>query len=401
MNVLFLSHKYLPSKGGIENSIYYLAKEYSKTQANVTVLTTGYGPQLEGLPASELVDGALVKRVPWRGFSSFLLSYEYIYNSNVFASEIEKHIQSEAPDLVIARDIFSARAALRAGLSNNLIYIAPSNLVEQETYRVASWKGTATNKQRVVRLYLKFIMWPMFRVIQKDVLQGASCVVCWSLWLKENLATVSSKANVKQINPGVATTVFDKKSWKRKFRICSLGRMDPVKNIAFLIKSMEFVDQRVTLELTLSGSSTEDIERLIQVHGVSNRVVVLPETHDVCSRYDNADLFLMPSLYEPFGQTIIEAMGRGLPVLALIPNAEVQTASAQIITEGVNGYLVKNSPLSFANAINRYYELNDSEAMKMALDSHLYVSANYRWNDTAEKLTELLLNDREIDSNCK
>jgi len=68
--------------------------------------------------------------------------------------------------------------------------------------------------------------------------------------------------------------------------------------------------------------------------------------------YNIADVFIFPSLYEPFGLGLVEAMACGLPSIATNtwgPN--------EIIDEGVNGFLInKKSPKEIAEKIKYLYD---------------------------------------------
>jgi glycosyltransferase involved in cell wall biosynthesis len=62
---------------------------------------------------------------------------------------------------------------------------------------------------------------------------------------------------------------------------------------------------------------------------------------DVERLYAPADIFVLPSKYEAFGQVILEAMAAGLPCIAfkrVLP--EYQVASEEIIEDGVTGFCV-------------------------------------------------------------
>jgi len=51
--------------------------------------------------------------------------------------------------------------------------------------------------------------------------------------------------------------------------------------------------------------------------------------------YGAADAFALPSLYDPFPNAALEAMACGLPVITT-----PQSGAAELIEEGVNGYVV-------------------------------------------------------------
>ena len=69
--------------------------------------------------------------------------------------------------------------------------------------------------------------------------------------------------------------------------------------------------------------------------GLSKRVVFTGPLANVKPYYAASDVFVMPTLYEPFGLVFGEAMASGLPVVA-----SQQAGAADWITHGVDGFVV-------------------------------------------------------------
>lgn len=98
-----------------------------------------------------------------------------------------------------------------------------------------------------------------------------------------------------------------------------VGRFDVPKNHAGLLKAFQKLHAahpQCRLHLVGDGDLREEMERLteelgitpwVQFHGMQSNVY--PYMHD-------ADLFILPSIYEGNPMTIIEAMGTGLPIVA-------------------------------------------------------------------------------------
>jgi glycosyltransferase involved in cell wall biosynthesis len=82
---------------------------------------------------------------------------------------------------------------------------------------------------------------------------------------------------------------------------------------------MERLDRDdVTLVIGGSGHLTDQLERFAELLGVDDRIEwvgYVPEA-DLGDYYASADLFVSPSLAEPFGITITEALSAGTRVVA-------------------------------------------------------------------------------------
>ncbi|MCX5706530.1 MAG: glycosyltransferase family 4 protein [Candidatus Omnitrophica bacterium] len=76
--------------------------------------------------------------------------------------------------------------------------------------------------------------------------------------------------------------------------------------------------------------------------------------------YSQADVFVFPSLVEGFGQVILEAMACGLPVITT-PN----TAGPDIITEGIDGFIVPIRDVSALKEKIRWCRTHPGELARM------------------------------------
>ena len=93
--------------------------------------------------------------------------------------------------------------------------------------------------------------------------------------------------------------------------------------------------------------------RLAQHLGVADHVIFTGPRTDVNSFYNGCDLFVFPTLYDPFSNATLEAMAHGLPVITSRYNGV-----AELIEQGVNGFVI-DDPEDAATLADRIMELAD------------------------------------------
>src|SRR5690606_12119870 len=87
--------------------------------------------------------------------------------------------------------------------------------------------------------------------------------------------------------------------------------------------------------------------------GLEDRVIVFDKSDEVELFYCAADVFLMTSYNEPFGQTILEAMASSLAIIAFEsdPKLGVYTASSEILDSRAGAILCEPNEESLATSM--------------------------------------------------
>jgi len=80
--------------------------------------------------------------------------------------------------------------------------------------------------------------------------------------------------------------------------------------------------------------------------GIDKRVTFWGPEKDIKKLYGMADVFVLPTIYDPFSNATIEAMAAGLPVITTQYNG-----ASEIIEEGEHGFIV--DPLDVTLLANR------------------------------------------------
>ena len=123
--------------------------------------------------------------------------------------------------------------------------------------------------------------------------------------------------------------------------ILSVARLHRSKGLDALLVALSKVKERIPdVKLVIVGKGPEEtrLRSLARFLRLADNVIFFTDltTHDVMPRvYASCDLFVLPSLYEPFGVAVVEAMACGKPVVASDVGGMRDT-----VKDGVNGFKV-------------------------------------------------------------
>ena len=120
--------------------------------------------------------------------------------------------------------------------------------------------------------------------------------------------------------------------------IASCGRMVEKKGFHILLKAFKKVIESGTLiSLRLGGDGKEenDLQRLCGDLGINDHVEFCGWVDSISEFLESADIFVLPSLDEPFGIIVLEAMARGKPLIS------TRTQGPSEILEEETSYLVE------------------------------------------------------------
>lgn len=196
-----------------------------------------------------------------------------------------------------------------------------------------------------------------------------------------NLSTVREKEIT--IIPYGGPQAIGKPNFERhkKLKVLFVGGLSQRKGLSYLLEAAKLLGEKI--ELTIIGSR---IGKCVPLETALQSLRYIPSLphHEVLKEMDSHDVFVFPSLFEGFGLVILEAMARGIPVIAT-----PHTAGPDIITNGEDGYIV---PIRSSQAIAEKLETlaNDRDLLDNLKAAALEKSKIYSWEAYHNKLTTVL-----------
>ncbi len=148
---------------------------------------------------------------------------------------------------------------------------------------------------------------------------------------EERVVVVRGAANMEHFQPCDASAVREKYGLRGRY-ILYVGSIDPRKNLERLLqvwfRLMDFKD----LTLVIAGAESHHFRPVAL--GASRRrthfLGYVPD-EDLAGLYSGASLFVMPSLFESLGLTVLEAMACGAPVVTSYAGALTEVAGEAAI----------------------------------------------------------------------
>ena len=140
--------------------------------------------------------------------------------------------------------------------------------------------------------------------------------------------------------------------------IISCGRLVPQKNYPLLISAFKELleSQEARLIIVGNGQEKQNLETLVAELRISDNVKFLPFTNNHYQLMSRASIFVLPSLWEGFGNILVEAMACEVPVIA----TNCDFGPSEIIEHDKDGLLIEsNNKQELKNAMLRL--LNDKK----------------------------------------
>jgi len=371
--------------GGLSRHVYYLSTELEKRGVEVTVLTLG----LPGIEEEVVKRRLRIVRVneeitfPNPEF----ISYVYQFNMHMFRKLVEKVPEFREHDIIHAHDWLVSPLAIE------LKHLLRRPLIT--TFHSTEYgrrKGIHTDFQRHIHELEWYLAYESWKVI-----------VCSWYMRNEIIATLSLPEDKIFVIPNGVYPIDLRKPidyWRARRRyaldwekiVLFVGRMAYEKGVHVLLDAARIVLSRrwdVKFLIVGEGPMRSYLIDLSRQYGIYNKVYFtgFVDDRELSQIYRVSDIAVFPSLYEPFGIVVLEAMSAKLPVVV----SDVGGFS-EIVQNGVNGIKVPpGDPNALANAID-YLLSNREDALRLGERGYLDVLKRYTWSRIAEETLKVYEN---------
>jgi len=161
-----------------------------------------------------------------------------------------------------------------------------------------------------------------------------------------------------------------------------VGTIEPRKNLVRLLETMRLLhEKRETIRLVIVGGLGwlyEDFLHYLEEMPSGNVIMLgYVSDEDLPALYSGAALFALPSLYEGFGLTVLEAMACGTPVVCS------RTSSLPEIAGDAAVYFDPTDVQEMAEVMHQV--LNDEERQEEMRARGLAQAAQFSWSRAAEE----------------
>jgi glycosyltransferase involved in cell wall biosynthesis len=362
--------------GGIAPHVFDLSTALSEMKDEVIVVTCDF----PGAPEREQAGNVTVHRVDsYKAPTPDFASWTYTMNSNLQRHAAELLASGESVDLIHAHDWLVAEAAIGLKHMFRIPMVATIHSTEH-----GRRNGIHSVYQRMIHETEVWLSREAWRVI------------CCSDYMASHVNSVlgTPRECIETIPNGVDTEKFnepfDREAFRRNYAlpeeklVLYVGRMVHEKGPGILVEAAKRVLSSINAKFVLVGEGymRDALEKKVWDEGLGSKFFFTGflEDQEVKLLYRIADVFVAPSLYEPFGIVCLEAMAGGAPVV--VSNIGGLGEIVQHEKNGVKVY--PNDSNSLAWGIMRVLD-DQGFARRIAEEASRKVRNAYSWGAIAER----------------
>ena len=181
----------------------------------------------------------------------------------------------------------------------------------------------------------------LIKLLIKITYKYSDTIISISKELGRDLEKLCNKKVSTIYNASYDTNIFKlskKKINKKSKIILNIARFEKQKNHLMLLESFKNVHKQINAKLILVGYGSEkkNILQYINRNNLKKKVLLITDNKNIFSYYKIADLFVLTSIYEGFGNVLVEAGMFKVPIIS----TNCKSGPKEILKNGKFGDLV-------------------------------------------------------------
>lgn len=394
MKILILHRNSFDVIGGVESTIYYMVDTLKKMDHTPVVLAK----HREGASDNGVckVLRYTPSKIRCKLFLPIMPTIEY-WNAG---RKIRKIIAEERPDYIITRDNILSLAISRFFDNGRIAYI-PLGVIKYYNTGIRKFHSIKTFLVECLR-YVQMWQESYFQI---KAFKKLPKIVVFSKNMRSQVGkAIGEYKELPIVPPGVSSGFYPDAGAdvirnefhinKDKKILLFVGRVVQEKNVRMLIESYSRSNNTDTVLMIVGGGDDlEYVKKMATNLGVSDKVIFAGFRKDAERFYREADLFVLPSYYESFGNVILESLASGVPVMGFrTEEGKTLTAIDELIEEGKSGFICKSySTEALTDAINYAVSLMDTpEYENMKAYCSNVAKTRFTWNNFMEQVLDVL-----------
>ena len=308
MKILQVIESFAPQFGGPVNAVYNLSEYLSKSGHDVTIVTTDLG-----------LDTKYISSMESKGVNVVYFHCKLNLFSFFYSPSIKKWLKENINDFDIVH-MHNFRAYQN--------YLASYYAKKVKTPYILQARGS------VLPFFQKTFLKKLFDYFWGyKILDDAKFVIALTndeLNQYQKMGVALDKISI--VPNGIDILKYEglnhvKGNFRAKYNIKEsdkiilfLGRIHKIKGIDLLIKSFVKINNRKNVKLVLVGPDDgfqKSAEKLVKKNKIENEVIFTGPLYgkEKLEAFADADLFILPSIYEAFPNTVLEAMYCEIPII--------------------------------------------------------------------------------------
>jgi glycosyltransferase involved in cell wall biosynthesis len=235
-------------------------------------------------------------------------------------------------------------------------------LLVEHTTLSASYASWGYTNNLMMRASIRATYWLADKIAAVSI--GAANDTATLAGLAKHRVAVLYNPIPKRPKPSSEAVAMAEQLWScpNQQRILSVGNLKDAKNYPLLLRAFASLSRRDVRLMILGSGDDTALRGLAYDIGIAERVIFPGFYLDPSPFYETADLFVLSSDHEGFGNVIVEALSFGLPIVS----TDCPSGPAEILEYGRWGRLVPvGDTRALANAMNEVLSATtDREALK-------------------------------------